>query len=197
MMRQALILVFLLSLLGLALYDDYQDRNARKTAGGGHEAALRQTETKEDYFTYRLVSEKPVYETGEPVQLYAELLYNGPLPSVVIQHSASPFTFVFKDKLGENTFMSFMDQPGMMTTLYRGRPIKQVYDGGVNYGRSGTAISDSSGWKELRPDSFPAGRYTVYGKADFTLGEETPSASSRRFQLEADVAFEVKSDKQG
>lgn len=180
----ALMLLFLLS-TGCVWEKERADlklADAQKAAAVNTEA-----EAAEGDFSYRLITEKEEYDSGEEVQLYAELEYTGALDQVTIYHAFSPFLFSIKEET-RGYFISYaMDQPGLSTTLIKGEPLRELYKPTAVY-----SLDEDEEYvafmKSFVENGFAAGTYRVKGHTDFTTrrGELAP------FKLSAELEFKVK-----
>ncbi|WNQ13984.1 hypothetical protein MJA45_13485 [Paenibacillus aurantius] len=121
-------------------------------------------------FIYRLVSEKPIYNKGEKVNVYSELEYVGNEKEIRIAHSASPFSFPMKEKTRGFDIVYMMEQPRIETVLKKGEPLREYYRGGGGYGSQDPkeyidfieAIAEAS-----QKGTLPRGEYEVSGVAEF------------------------------
>lgn len=147
--------------------------------------------TTQDYFTFRLVSEKEQYKEGEEVNLYGEILYNGDKEKVIIHHSSSPIFFNLREEIRGYEIGYAVQDIGTSTTLNRlGKP------GGAKYDKSSVLNSPYDNTSEdylkfmeefLKGDGFPPGYYTVKGTTDFSA----EGSEQERYNLEATIDFKV------
>ncbi|MBO8171515.1 MAG: hypothetical protein H0Z33_06480 [Bacillaceae bacterium] len=151
-----------------------------------------QDEVTEGDFTYRLVTEKKEYQQGEPVRIYAELVYTGDREEITIYHAASPFYFPMVEKTRGFTIDYPMEQPLVSTTLKKGEPIQKEYRRSGGYGsQDEKAYIDFM--KSFLEEGFPAGYYVVNGFADFYVEwDENGEKVKRDYRIEAEIDFKVK-----
>lgn len=131
-------------------------------------------------FIYRLVSEKEEYESGGPVELYAELEYIGEEDSIDIFHAGSAFFFPMEEKTRGYQLDYPMIEPLLTTTLTKGEPLREQYAGSGAY-----SDQDDDRYiefmKQLTSNQFPRGYYVVNGYADFFT--ETADGAKTNYEI--------------
>ncbi|SFS77427.1 hypothetical protein [Paenibacillus sp. BC26] len=141
------------------------------------------TVTQSD-FTYRLVTAKPEYSSGESVPIYAELTYNGDEESITINHSASPFYFPIQELTTGYDIEYAMNDVGASTVLIKGKPMRGTFS--IRGG--GYSESDPKAYKDFIDNfiknGYARGHYAVNGFADFSLADQ-------RIRIEAQIDFLV------
>lgn len=146
-------------------------------------------ETQGD-FTYKLISEKDVYDEFGETAIFAEIIYTGELDSIDIYHAASPFSFPFEERTRDFTVDYAMDEPLIITTLEKGIPFRQNYEFAGGY--SDTNDEDYVDFVETVIDKgFPEGEYILHGIADFWTEDPVEAADDQKFYLKADIGFNV------
>ncbi|RPF51037.1 hypothetical protein [Aquisalibacillus elongatus] len=141
------------------------------------------SEVQDGDFIYRLVTEKSEYDDGKDVSIYAELEYVGEQDSVEISHAASPFNFPMYEATRDYEIGYAMNEPLLTTTLERGEPIREEYQGSGGYSHDdpGEYIEFMN---RIIDGDFPKGFYEVNGHADFNYNEQ-------EYKIKADVQFKV------
>lgn len=152
------------------------------------EYEVKQTfdEVEQDDFILRLVSEKEVYEQGEDVKLYAEIIYTGEEEEEVeIAHSEYPIYFTLHEKVRDYQITSLIREIGVQKVLAVNEPYR------VDYKKQAIdAYSDESSTYQkfiedfIARDDYPAGYYVVTATAMFYDGEA-------HRQWEAEIDFKV------
>ncbi|WP_282020463.1 hypothetical protein [Planomicrobium okeanokoites] len=186
------LLHFLLLLLTLLLA---ACGTAEEPANGDSSASVEdytvkttEAEATEGDFIYRLVSEKETYESGGPVELYAELEYIGDLETVDIFHAASPFYFPMEEKTRSYEIHYGMEEPLITTTLTKGEPLREQYSGSGGY-----STEEDSAYieftKNIMDMQFPEGYYAVEGYTDFYT--ENSATAQTKYEMHAEVDFKV------
>jgi len=131
---------------------------------------------------------KSQYDVDEPVTIYAELEYIGDKNTVEIFHAASPFYFPIYEKSRDIHIQYNMNEPLVSTTLTKGEPLQQTYQGSGSYGSSDSK-EYAEFMKSIMNNQFLIGSYEVNGFADFFI-QETDS-TKKDYELKAKVDFEV------
>jgi len=149
------------------------------------------SEASEGDFVYRLVVGKEQYETGDNIELYAELEYIGKEDSVVIYHAGSPFYFPIYEKTRQYDITYSMITPLLSTTLNKGEPLRERYTGSGGYSEDQDSKAYIAFMKEIMGSSFPVGQYVVSGFADFYVSDEKLGSEQQDYNIKAQVAFEV------
>ncbi len=90
---------------------------------------------EDEQFSFRLYSEKSVYQVGEPLQIKAELTYIGDQESIKISHAASPIWLLTTNLTEDYRFDAAMNEPLIITELKKDVPFVQEYQfsGGTYY----------------------------------------------------------------
>ncbi|WP_438311329.1 hypothetical protein [Sporosarcina sp. FA9] len=141
-------------------------------------------------FTYKLFSEKDVYDEYGDIAVFAEITYTGEMDSIDIYHSASPFSFPFEERTRGFTVDYAMNEPLIITTLEKGIPFRQNYDFAGGY--SDADDEDYLDFVKLVIDKgFPEGEYIIHGIADFWIEDPAEAADDQKFYLKADIGFHV------
>lgn len=144
-----------------------------------------ETEVEEGDFIFRLVSAKEIYQVGEEVELYAEVIYTGNEPSVTIEHASEAVIFPMQEKVRNYEISAGVNDIALSTKLEQEKPYKVVYSkSGVGYGDEDPADYQAFVKKILNREGFPAGYYEVNGETDFYLQQE-------HIQMEAEIDFKV------
>jgi hypothetical protein len=148
----------------------------------------------EDYFTFRLVSEKDIYQAGEEVILYGEILYKGTEEEIVIHHSASAISFYVREELRGYDLEYAVSEIGASSNLRRlGKPYRSHYKkSSVQLIPFDNPSEDEGQFVEevKNSKSFPPGYYTVKGIADFHV-EITEDGENGSYKMEAAIDFKV------
>lgn len=145
---------------------------------------------EDDQFKFRLVSEKAVYQVGEPLQIKAELTYIGEKEFLKISHAASPIWLLTTNLTEDYQFDAAMNEPLIFTELKKDVPFIQEYQfsGGTYYeGAPGKPYSNEI-FKKMAEGNFPPGQYEIKGKTDFAIGE---NIMDNRVHLETSIIFTV------
>ncbi|WP_028561094.1 hypothetical protein [Paenibacillus pinihumi] len=145
-------------------------------------------------FTLQVMSAKKAYRPGEEVELEARLKYAGNEEAVLIEHAASPFTFLIQEQTRAIGLGYEMDQPLIRTVLKQGQWTSERY-------AKQTVIIRPSPEQEafikefLEQEGFPEGSYAVKVEADFNIsGQE--ELQNDRYRISAEIAFEVRGEKE-
>lgn len=150
------------------------------------QATMKETQTEMDNFFYRLVTEKSHYDDGEPVKIYAELTYVGDDPFILIGHAASLFYYDLVEHDRDFEIPYVMNDPYIETTLRQNTSIQEPY-----IPTGGYSDQDSVEYKAfiiqlLEQQTFPPGRYTMKGNAQFTV-----VPTDEKFQMHTELKFTV------
>jgi hypothetical protein len=139
-------------------------------------------------FIYRLVAESDTFQAGGPITMYAELEYTGEQKSIDIYHAASPFYFDMREKTRDFEISYPMNEPLIMTTLVKGKPIREQYRGSGGYSEE-----DPEPYRKfiqrVIDGQFPEGFYEVDGSANFFTGN--PEAEKTDYDIHAAISFKV------
>ncbi|MDQ0205358.1 hypothetical protein [Alkalicoccobacillus murimartini] len=185
-MKGFFLVMFLLLLAGCSSQTDVTIGDQPEDPDRPYPGAQTIDEEKQGEFLYRLVSSKEEYEVGEPVEIYAELVYEGDEEDITIGHANSPFYFLFYEHLRGYTVDYPMPEPYITTDLERDQPLREDYSGA-----SAPADDDPDYQSFLKQfqenEGLPIGEYTVTGRADFQLDEET----STSYEIVTEVSFVV------
>lgn len=182
-------LLFSLMLLMLTACGTDEETSSGTTASID-DFSVKNTEASstEGDFIYRLVSEKEEYESGGPVELYAELEYIGDQETIDIFHSASPFHFPMEEKTRDYEIHYAMNEPLITTTLTKGEPLREQYAGSGGYSdQEDDAYIEFT--QNIMNKQFPEGYYVVEGYADFYT--ETPDKGQTNYEINAEIDFKV------
>ncbi|GAB6928697.1 hypothetical protein JCM10914A_26800 [Paenibacillus sp. JCM 10914] len=161
-----------------------------------HAPRANHAEVAQGDFVYRLVSESETYESGNNVNVYAELEYVGELGEITIGHASSAFYFPMKELTRGYNISYGMNEPYITTTLKKGEPLRE------QSGRAGGySEHDDKKFKEFvheLSEGYPTGEYVVYGSADFVIDpssypdQERSDTETERYKIEAEITFAVK-----
>lgn len=146
--------------------------------------------TDNEQFSFRLVSEKAVYQVGEPLQIKAELTYIGDEASITISHAASPIWLLTTNLTEDYRFDAAMNEPLIRTVLTKDIPFVQDYHfsgGSYDGGASGKPYSDEV-FHQMAEGKFPPGQYEIKGRTDFAVGEDI---LNNKVSLETSIIFTV------
>ena len=141
-------------------------------------------------FSFKLTSEKAVYQVGESLQIHAELTYIGDEESITISHAASPIWLMTTNLTEDYQFQAAMNEPLIFTELKKGVPLIEEYQfsGGTYFeGGPGNPYSEEV-FLQMAEGKFPPGQYEIKGKTDFAIGE---NIMTERVQLETYIIFTV------
>lgn len=172
-------------LLGIAMMLTACGTSTDPSAGTLNEYKVKETESEiqDGDFVYRLVTEKPEYDDGSKVKIYAELEYVGDQDQVEITHAASPFFFPMIERTREFEIGYGMNEPLLSTVLKKGEPLREEYNGS-----GGFSDQDSSEYKEfiqkIMDGDFPKGFYAVNGYANFNYNEQ-------KYNIGTEIQFKV------
>ncbi|WP_096200728.1 hypothetical protein [Bacillus sp. FJAT-45350] len=187
-MRRMILLVsfvtFVLASCGLG-----ENRENGTSGTDDYVVANSSSETVEGDFVYRLVSEEEEYLQREEVKIYAELEYIGDKEEITIYHAASPFYFPMKEKTREYSIEYAMNEPLLSTTLTKGEPLQEYYQGSGGYG-SNDDKDYINFMKKIMKNKFPVGYYEVLGSAEFFV--EISENENGTYKLNALIDFKVK-----
>lgn len=145
---------------------------------------------EDGHFSFKLISEKAVYQVGEPLQIKAELTYIGEEESIRISHAASPIWMLTSNLSEGYQFDAAMNEPLIFTDLKKNVPFVEQYQfsGGTYYeGAPGNPYSEDV-FLQMAEGKFPPGQYEIKGKTDFAIGEDI---MTERVQLETYIIFTV------
>ncbi len=165
------------------------EKNNGTTSKYEHENKKEAIESN-DQFSFRLYSEKEVYQVGEPLEIIAELTYIGGKQSITISHAASPIWLHTMNLTEDYQFVGAMNQPLLITELKSGVPFVQKYQfsGGTYYeGAPGKSYSDEV-FHKMAEEQFPPGQYEIKGNTDFAVGEDI---LDNKIRLETSIIFSV------
>lgn len=143
-----------------------------------------------EQFSFKLISEKGVYQVGEPLQIHAELTYKGDEEAITISHAASPIWLMTTNLTEDYQFQAAMNEPLIFTELKNGVPMIEDYQfsGGTYYeGAKGKAYSEEV-FMQMAEGKFPPGQYEIKGRTDFAVGEDI---MDNRVNLETSIIFTV------
>lgn len=158
--------LLMLTLLSAACGTDEETSSGNTASVDDFSVSNTETTTTEGDFIYRLVSEQEQYESGGPVEIYAELEYTGEEDSVDIFHAGSAFFFPMEEKTRSYQLDYPMIEPLLTTTLTKGEPLQEYYSGSGGY-------SDQEDpeyiefIKQVMNNQFPEGYYIVNGLCRF------------------------------
>lgn len=141
-------------------------------------------------FSFKLTSEKAVYQVGEPLKIKAELSYIGDEDSIKISHAASPIWLLTTNLTEDYQFEAAMNEPLIFTELKKDVPFVQEYQfsGGSYFeGAPGKPYSEELLMK-MAEGKFPPGQYEIKGRTDFAIGEDI---MTERVNLETSIIFTV------
>ncbi|WP_052124004.1 hypothetical protein [Ureibacillus manganicus] len=141
-------------------------------------------------FSFKLTSEKAVYQVGEPLQIQAVLTYIGDQASITISHAASPIWLLTTNLTEDYQFQAAMNEPLIFTELKKDVPLIEEYQfsGGTYYdGAPGKPYSDEV-FMQIAEGKFPPGQYEIKGRTDFAVGEDI---SVNTVNLETSIIFTV------
>ena len=147
-------------------------------------------EAQEGDFFYRLVTEKDVYDEFGDLEIFAELTYVGELESIDIYHAASPFFFPLEEKTRGIEIDYAMNQPLIITTLQKGKPLRQEFAFAGGYSDN-DPVEYVKFIKTIINDGFPEGEYIIHGSTEFTTAEPPVVEQKDNHLLKADIGFTV------
>lgn len=134
-----------------------------------------ESESENEEFTFKLISEKDVYKKDEVIKVQGEITYKGEHDTVSIAHAESPIWFFTTNLTEDYHFQTSMTERLIITTLVKNEPLIEVYSfSGGNYdeGQDGKEY-DESVWKSMTKLNFPPGQYKIQAKTDFTVEQST------------------------
>lgn len=129
------------------------------------------SETDAEEFTVKLVSEKPVYDTGEEVQITGNLKYTGEGEMMEISYLESPFSFDMVEVNRGVEVPYFLEEEEETTVLDQ----NEWYEGDF-VKRASFRENDEHAefFKDYMSEpGFPAGEYEIELRVDFAAEEET------------------------
>lgn len=145
-------------------------------------------EVTEDDFTYRLFTEKDVYDEYGETAIFAELTYVGDKDSIKISHNASPFYFSLKERTRNFNVDYPMDDPLIITTLKKDEPLREKYTFSGGY-------SDTDAPKYIEfiqtiiNNGFPKGNYVIERSAQFSTTNSIDEAEKDKFEMNGKIEF--------
>ncbi|HWL24004.1 MAG TPA: hypothetical protein VNR38_09700 [Ureibacillus sp.] len=143
-----------------------------------------------EQFTFRVYSEKAVYQVGEPLKIKAELTYIGDSESITISHAASPIWLLTTNLTEDYQFEAAMNEPLILTELNKDEPYIESYQfSGSSYydGAPGKPYSEEV-FMKMAEGNFPPGQYEIKGRTDFAIGDEI---MNDRVSLETSIVFTI------
>ena len=142
-------------------------------------------------FSFRVVSEKEVYEVGEEVKMYGELRYNGEKDAISITTGGSAINFYIKEKIRNKHVVNITEDIAIMRELEKNNPIKVQYVKNSFY-LEGEDKGNHLFMEEFHnEDGFPTGYYIVKGVAEFVANID---GENKTIRLETDIDFKVVQD---
>lgn len=141
-------------------------------------------------FTYRLFTEKDVYDEYGETAIFAELTYTGEEDEIDIHHAASPFYFLLAEKTRDFNIGYPMNEPAITSTLKKDEPLREQYTFSGGY-------SDESDpeyvefIQTIANKGFPKGNYMMTGFAQFYIINPSDKAKTEDFNMEGTIEFFV------
>lgn len=146
------------------------------------------SEVTEGDFIFRIVSEKKEYLLNEPIQIYAELIYNGSEREVTITHEDSPIRLGLSELTRDYYFGYVIDQPLITTKLKRGEAYYKEYkfSGG---GHDDTTPKEYVDFvNQLANGKYATGHYLINGNVKFNV---TSPSMENDVKIKGSLDFEV------
>ncbi|WP_096153045.1 MULTISPECIES: hypothetical protein [Bacillus] len=171
----------------LTLKDQVQP-NVNTNQPSYNNLSIVSSETVDDFHLY-LASEKEVYDVNDEVMMIAELTYKGEKHTIDIFHAASPFFFNIKEETRGINIDYAMDQPLLQTTLEKDLPLREKYEKTGGYSDQDDKEFVAFMKEFLAGETFPKGKYTVEGVADFYISED---GGNKTYNIKTIIQFEVK-----
>ncbi len=142
-------------------------------------------EASDDEFTFVVRSPADSYANGQPVEVLAELVYQGPKNRETIHHGGSPVGWEIVQLDGRASMAGAMDTPCLATDLAAGE-VRQY-----RFEKSGS-IDDAGPftrtWFEQDALTLPPGRWRFTGQLLIALGD----CGGERHDLEASIEIIVR-----
>ncbi len=148
---------------------------------------ISSSESQEDKFTLRLVSEKEQYKVGEPLNIVAKLTYHGE-EDITIGHGGSWVALSTTNLSKGYNFGSAMDTPYISREIQSKQTIRKLYQfsgGTYHEGMGGTPFSEEE-FLEMSKGKFPPGIYKIEAATDFVI-----EGNDKKYSLKGKVIFEV------
>ncbi|MBA2314133.1 MAG: hypothetical protein H0V87_02000 [Chloroflexi bacterium] len=141
-------------------------------------------EASDDLFLLVVRSPADRHPTGQPIDVFAELLYQGPKNSETIFHASSPIFWQIVQLDGPAVMEGGMDMPCLSTDLQAGAPKRYPFE------KAGV-VEDvppfNRAWFEEDALRLPAGRWRFVATLSVSLGD----CGGEPHELEASVDLVV------
>lgn len=122
-------------------------------------------------YTLRLASENSVYQEGDNVNMFAEIIYNGDEEEVTISHSEYAIYFTLHEQIRDYHIYTAIREIGMQSTVSEREPYRVDYDKQAVYSLD-EEIDGYDAFVEdfINRDDYPSGYYVVTATAMFHDG---------------------------
>lgn len=154
--------------------DEYASEPIHNETEKNENERLVVSETDAGEFILRLISEKSVYESGEPIQLTGKLQYKGEKDELEIIHVESPLYFeLLEIERGADLLYHPSNELEETTVLKQNEWYEEDYIKRISYSEVDEHVDFFQSFME--EPGFPPGEYEVELRADFAiLQEEQP-----------------------
>ncbi len=125
-------------------------------------------EASDDLFLLVVRSPADRYRAGQPIEVFAELVYQGPGDGKTVYHASSPIGWQIVQLDGPAVMGGGMDMPCLSTNLAAGVPERYPFaKAGVVEDRP----PFDRAWFEEETLRLPAGRWRITASMDVSLGD--------------------------